>query len=94
MLVPIILGSDETQLMQFGGDKKGWPVYVTIGNIWSTVWQWHSKQAMKLLAYLLIGNSEGLSGQEKSAYHAKVFHDCMVRLVKPLIAASMDGVIM
>jgi hypothetical protein len=33
VVAPIILASDKTQLMAFGGDKKAWPVYLTISNI-------------------------------------------------------------
>jgi hypothetical protein len=33
VVTPVILVSDKTQLTQFGGDKKAWPVYLTIGNI-------------------------------------------------------------
>ncbi|KAJ7050865.1 hypothetical protein C8F01DRAFT_1343437 [Mycena amicta] len=30
---PVIIGTDETQLSTFSGDKKAWPAYLTIGNI-------------------------------------------------------------
>ncbi|KAI6030139.1 hypothetical protein EDC04DRAFT_2869048 [Pisolithus marmoratus] len=33
MIVPIILLLDKTSLSVFSGDKKAWPVYLTIGNI-------------------------------------------------------------
>jgi hypothetical protein len=33
MVAPIILTSDKTQLMMFGGDKVAWPVYLTLINI-------------------------------------------------------------
>jgi len=32
-LVPIIGRSDQTNLTNFSGDKKAWPVYPTIGNL-------------------------------------------------------------
>jgi hypothetical protein len=32
-LVPVIVMSDATHLTNFSGDKKAWPVYMTIGNI-------------------------------------------------------------
>ena len=33
VVAPIVLASDKTQLTAFGGDKKAWPVYLTISNI-------------------------------------------------------------
>ncbi|KAI6014328.1 hypothetical protein EDC04DRAFT_2904169 [Pisolithus marmoratus] len=33
VVAPVILSSDKTTLSQFSGDKKAWPVYLTIGNI-------------------------------------------------------------
>jgi len=32
-VIPIIIMSDATQLTNFSGDKKAWPVYMTIGNL-------------------------------------------------------------
>lgn len=52
MIIPVLILSDETMLMLFGGDKKSWPVYITIGNIPSLVRQQPSQQAVKLLGYL------------------------------------------
>src|SRR5437868_13301746 len=37
MLVPVLLASDQTHLTNFSGDKKLWPLYMSIGNIDSTV---------------------------------------------------------
>ncbi|KAF8435241.1 hypothetical protein BGX38DRAFT_1074065, partial [Terfezia claveryi] len=36
-LVPILLASDQTHLTNFSGDKKLWPLYMSIGNIKSSV---------------------------------------------------------
>jgi len=36
-VVPIIGMSDRTNLTDFAGDKKAWPVYMTIGNVLSTI---------------------------------------------------------
>ena len=32
-MAPVILPSDKMSLSVFSGDKKAWPVYLTIGNI-------------------------------------------------------------
>ncbi|KAG0632929.1 hypothetical protein HOY80DRAFT_854248, partial [Tuber brumale] len=51
-LVPIICSSDVTFLTNFSGDKKAWPIYLTIGNILSKTRNKSSKHARVLLALL------------------------------------------
>ncbi|KAF8531428.1 hypothetical protein BDD12DRAFT_712909, partial [Trichophaea hybrida] len=36
-VIPVICASDETLLMNHSGDKTAWPVYLTIGNIHSSI---------------------------------------------------------
>ena len=52
MVVPVIGLSDLTQLTNFSGDKKAWPVYVTIGNILSRTRNSPTKMPTLLLALL------------------------------------------
>ena len=49
---PLICGSDETQLTDFSGDKKAWPIYLTIGNIHSSIRNKYSYLAHIVLAFL------------------------------------------
>jgi len=51
-VVPIIGLSDQTQLTNFLGDKKAWPVYMTIGNILSRTRNSPAKMPILLLALL------------------------------------------
>ena len=51
-LVPIIGMSDQTHLTNFSGDKKAWPVYITIGNLPSTRRNRPGSLAVLLLALL------------------------------------------
>jgi hypothetical protein len=44
--------SDQTHLTNFSGDKKAWPVYVTIGNILSRTRNSPVKMPILLLALL------------------------------------------
>ncbi|KAG0132532.1 hypothetical protein HOY82DRAFT_458652, partial [Tuber indicum] len=53
-LVLIICASDATFLMNFSGDKKAWPIYMTIGNILMKTRNKASKPAAVLLALLTI----------------------------------------
>ena len=52
MLVPIIGMSDQTHLTNFSGDKKAWPVYITIGNLPSSRRNRPGSLAVLLLALL------------------------------------------
>ncbi|KAG0640986.1 hypothetical protein HOY80DRAFT_859151, partial [Tuber brumale] len=51
-LVPIICSSDVKFLTNISGDKKAWPIYLTIGNILSKTRNKSSKHAIVLLALL------------------------------------------
>ena len=53
-IVPIILMSDGTHLTNFCGDKKVWPIYMTIGNLCAAVRMKHSMHAVLLVALLPI----------------------------------------
>jgi len=52
MIVPLMCGSDEMQLTDFSGDKKAWPIYLTIGNIHSSIRNEYSYLAHIVLAFL------------------------------------------
>jgi len=51
-IVPLICGSDETQLTDFSGDKKAWQIYLTIENIHSSIRNKYSYLAQIVLAFL------------------------------------------
>jgi len=53
-LVPFILMSDGTHLSNFAGDKKEWPVYITIGNLCSKIHQMPSSHSVVMVALLPI----------------------------------------
>ena len=53
-LVLIICTSNVTFLTNFSGDKKAWPISLTIGNILSRTWNKKSKHATILLVLLPI----------------------------------------
>ena len=52
MVVPVIGLSDQTQLTNFSGDEKAWPVYVTIVNILSLTRNSPTKMPILQLALL------------------------------------------
>ena len=53
-LVPFIFKSNGTHLSNFAGDKKEWPVYMTIGNLSSKIRQTSSMHSVVMVTLLLI----------------------------------------
>jgi len=46
--------SDRTHFSNFAGDKKEWPVYMTIGNLFSKMRQMPSTHTVIMVALLLV----------------------------------------
>ncbi|KAI6021999.1 hypothetical protein EDC04DRAFT_2869790 [Pisolithus marmoratus] len=59
MVAPIILSSDKTSLSVFSGDKKAWPMYLTIGNI-SKDLECFQKKMHLLVGYCLFHHAMSL----------------------------------
>jgi hypothetical protein len=51
-LVPLIFMSEGTHLSNFPCDKNEWPVYMTVGNISSKIWQMPSTHSVLMVALL------------------------------------------
>ncbi|KAG8865445.1 hypothetical protein FRC20_009827 [Serendipita sp. 405] len=89
-VVPVILGSDSTHLTQFGGGKKAWPVYLTIGNVSSRVRNRPSQRAWMVVAYIpVVKFSDGADIQGTLAN--RLYHQCMELVFSPLIEAGVAG---
>ncbi|KAF8441123.1 hypothetical protein BGX38DRAFT_1071751, partial [Terfezia claveryi] len=54
-LIPILITSDQTCLTNFSGDKKLWPIFMSLGNIPSDIRNKPSWQAWILIGLLPIG---------------------------------------
>ncbi|KAF8417171.1 hypothetical protein BGX38DRAFT_1109459 [Terfezia claveryi] len=54
-LVPILITSDQTCLTNFSGDKKLWPIFISVGNIPSAIRNKPSSQAWILIGLLPVG---------------------------------------
>ena len=81
-LVPILLASDQTHLTNFSGDKKLWPLYMTIGNITSNIRNRPSMHAWVLLALLAIPPKQiaklgGYSLEEQELDALQATHDVL-----------------
>ena len=88
-MLPIILASDQTHLTNFSGDKKLWPVYLTLGNIHSRIRNKPSAHAWIPIALLPIfpkrvdkipGYSE--ASQEKEC--SQLLHNILWNILEPL----------
>ncbi|KAJ7158358.1 hypothetical protein C8R43DRAFT_882678 [Mycena crocata] len=90
-LAPIIISSDKTQLTRFSGDKQGWPVYLTIGNIDKDTRRAPSARATILLGYIPVTKLEIYSKKKRSGVGHQLFHDCMRVMLEPLKAAGNNG---
>ncbi|GLB43865.1 putative zn-finger domain-containing protein [Lyophyllum shimeji] len=92
MLAPLILSSDKTQLSRFQGDKKAWPVYLTIGNLSKDIRRQPSAHGTILLGYLPVAKLECYSASVRSLHGYRLFHYCMSKILRPLVEAGRNGV--
>lgn len=86
-VIPVLLGSDKTHLTVFAGDKKAWPLYLSIGNILSKVRNTPSKDAWILIGYIPITQFH----TNQTAAEARLFHQCVRHILKPLVDAGNNG---
>ncbi|TFK53379.1 hypothetical protein OE88DRAFT_1711413 [Heliocybe sulcata] len=94
VVAPVILASDKTQLSVHSGDKAAWPVYLTIGNIAKRVCRQPSAHATVLIGYIPTSKLECFTEKYRALAGYRLFHDCMCSILKPLIAAGKEGIVM
>jgi Plavaka transposase len=103
-VIPLILTSDKTHLSG-SGKTKGWPVYMTIGNIAHTVRFSPKHQAARLVALLptmtgndfsVCANIAGLAKHESNEQYRKwnreMFHTILYKTLQPLEHAMNHGI--
>ena len=91
---PIILVLDKTNLSQFGGDKQAWPIYLTIGNISKDVHRQPSSHGTVLIGYLPVAKLLNFPESTRSSAQYWLYHQSMHTLLKPLVKAGTDGIVM
>jgi len=72
-----MLGSDKTHLTVFAGDKKAWPVYLTIGNIKSTLRSKPSHRCWVIIAYIPIAKWKDSNKDIHGILEDRFFHQCL-----------------
>ena len=96
MVVLVILTSDETYLTNFSRDKKAWLLYLTIGNLLSTVRNKPSRLATVLLALLpvppKISNVTPLIAKQYTGIKADVHYWALQAILQPLKDVGKDGI--
>ncbi|EIM79626.1 uncharacterized protein STEHIDRAFT_69183 [Stereum hirsutum FP-91666 SS1] len=91
-VAPVILASDKTALSTFSGDKEAWPVYLSVGGIDSHVRRAPSKRATLLLGYIPHLKLECFSESRRSVEGHRLFHECMRKMLEPLMEAGKNGI--
>ncbi|KAI5987996.1 hypothetical protein EDC04DRAFT_2873305 [Pisolithus marmoratus] len=88
IMAPVILSLDKTSLSVFSGDKKAWPVYLTIGNISKDVRHQVSVHAMVLIGYLPVLKLKCFQKKTHLLAGYQLFHCAMSLVLQPLIDPS------
>ncbi|KAL0630534.1 hypothetical protein Q9L58_010619 [Maublancomyces gigas] len=94
-VVAVICASDQTHLTNFSGDRKAWPVYLTIGNIKSKTRNRPSKMAFILLALLPIprkvANLSARASRSQSMRSCIVLNKVLKNILAPLQGPGVAG---
>jgi len=80
--------SNGTHLSNFAGDKKEWPVYMTIGNLSSTIRQMPSTHTIVMVALLPIATNDRNIPQkrlhEQRQNNQEVLNEVLRQVLQPL----------
>ncbi|KAG8774622.1 hypothetical protein FRC12_001886 [Ceratobasidium sp. 428] len=84
-VIAVIISSDKTNLSEVSGNKRAWPVYISIGNISKDLRRKPSEHGMMLLGYVPVTGLTGEAGWQ-------FYHDCVAAMLRPLHDAGTNGV--
>ncbi|KAG8917467.1 hypothetical protein FRC02_003101 [Tulasnella sp. 418] len=93
-IVPIIVGTDKSQLTTFSGNLEAYPGYLTIGNIHKRFRRKISQNAQMLFVLLPTGQfkGKGMSDKDQRLAKARIFHCALKEVFKSLEVAGTNGV--
>jgi len=86
--------SDETHLSDFSGDKKAWPIYLTIGNILSKYRNKPSNHCVITLALLPIPPKRKNLTFEQQESIDRILQRILKSILQPLNNVSQTGIIL
>lgn len=88
IVVSVICYSDETDFVNFSVDKKIYPVYITLGNIYSDIRSRLSQMSIVLLALLsvkikLVGTTT-TADEARQTFHTNQLQQVLELILRPL----------
>ncbi|KIM22688.1 hypothetical protein M408DRAFT_78738, partial [Serendipita vermifera MAFF 305830] len=92
-VIPLLIGSDKTHLTDFTGDKKAWPVYLSLGNIDMKARRTRSLNAWAIIGYMPIvewNNPKDIRGTLTS----RLFHQCAKVIFQSIINLGEGGILL
>ncbi|KAG9124668.1 hypothetical protein FRC07_010699 [Ceratobasidium sp. 392] len=93
-VVPLIVATDQTTLTNNSNGPKGFPVYLSIGNISKSVRRRPTKRAMLIIGYLPVDTFEDVADENaRSRYRADLLHRSLKRIFEPLKESSENGML-
>ena len=101
MIVPLFGSSDQTPLTNYSGDKKEWPVYLSLGNIDLTIRSNPSNLASILVTLLPVppkyhfkGHGKTTAVKEQQVHNREVLRKVFKIIFRPLDALFNTGKLM
>ncbi|KAG9120100.1 hypothetical protein FRC07_004554 [Ceratobasidium sp. 392] len=93
-IVPLIIASNETSLTNNPRGPKGYPVYLSIGNISKSVRRRPTKRAMLIIGYLPVDSFGDVPSKKlRTRYRGELLHRSLAKIFEPLKTASSDGIL-
>ncbi|KAF8414436.1 hypothetical protein EV426DRAFT_579176 [Tirmania nivea] len=98
MLIPVLLASDQTHLTNYSGDKKLWPLYMSIGNIKSTIRNKPTMNAWIPIALLPVPPKRlykipNYSTETQELNALQITHEILSHILSPLAdAKTQEGI--
>ncbi|KAG8798922.1 hypothetical protein FRC16_006244 [Serendipita sp. 398] len=89
-LLAVLLGSDKAHLTEHSGDKSAWPLYLSLGNIHSSIRNKPTKRCWILLAYIPIPSFTDPKAHH-TALQQRLFHQCLEVVLKSIKRVGKKG---
>ena len=87
-IIPILISSDKTVISLSHGDQTMWPVYITIGNLDTKIWQSQKWPGTLLLGSILIIHKRSEDGNNKDKdLKAKIYHIALKTILQHTYAS-------